>query len=241
MPDFIEPGPPRDEAEQLNTDLRDYLASVGAEFPPTFWSAGWPQIRLTDLTPAGRELARQGRIDQQRWKGRLVFHSPGLLSNDLNPFPHGKTRLTIIRWGDAPEECGQIVVDHDTTLNATSIVSYARVYLGRKVMLGPSVVIMDCDGHPVDRTVPDRREHYRIAPVSIGDYAWLGLGCTIMKGVTIGHHAVVATQAVVVKDVPPHCVVAGNPARIIKDLREDPEVVRRGQAQLAELDKLYAP
>ena len=44
-------------------------------------------------------------------------------------------------------------------------------------------------------------------------------GATIMKGVTAGHHSVVAAQALVVKDVPPHCVVAGNPAKIIKTFK----------------------
>lgn len=232
MLNFVKLGPPVEESERLNTELRAYLSSIGAAFPPTFWTAGWPQIRLGDTTPTGRALEKAGRVEISRWKGRLVFRSAGLLSNDLNPFPHGTTRLTIVRWGDAPDECGQIVVGEHSTLNATSITSYIGVHIGRHVLFGPGVVIMDCDGHPVDRTLPDQREHYKLAPVTIGDHAWLGLGCTIMKGVTIGHHAVVATQSVVVKDVPPHCIVAGNPARIVKDLRTDPEVVRRGLEQL---------
>jgi acetyltransferase-like isoleucine patch superfamily enzyme len=76
---------------------------------------------------------------------------------------------------------------------------------------------MDSDGHPADRTLPDAHEHKKIAPVTIEDHAWIGFGALLMKGVTIGHHAVVAAQAVVAKDVPPHCVAAGNPARIVKD------------------------
>ncbi len=233
MPNFLKPPPPTEESERLNTELRAFLTSIGADFPPNFWTAGWPQIRLGDSTPTGRELEKAGRMEASRWKGRLVLRCAGLLSNDLNPFPHGTTRLTVIRWGDAPDECGKIVVGEHTLINATSITSYVGVTIGRHVLFGPNVVIMDCDGHPVDRTLPDQREHYKLAPVTIEDHAWLGLGCTIMKGVTIGHHAVVATQAVVVKDVPPHCVVAGNPAKVIKDFRTDPEVVRRGLAQLS--------
>lgn len=233
MLNFTKPPPPVEESERLNDELRAYLTRIGAEFPPGFWTSGWPQIRLADTTPTGRALEKEGRVDSARWKGRLVLRCAGLLANDMNPFPHGATRLTIVRWGEAPDECGRIVIGEGSTPNATSITSYIGVHIGRKVLFGPGVVIMDCDGHPVDRTLPDRREHYRVAPVTIEDHAWLGLGCTIMKGVTVGHHAVVATQAVVVKDVPPHCIVAGNPARIIKDLRSDPEVVRRGLEQLA--------
>jgi acetyltransferase-like isoleucine patch superfamily enzyme len=74
---------------------------------------------------------------------------------------------------------------------------------------------MDSDGHPADRRLPDTYENKKIAPVVIEDHAWLGLGAVILMGVTIGHHSVVATNAVVTTSIPPHCVAAGNPARVI--------------------------
>ncbi len=58
-------------------------------------------------------------------------------------------------------------------------------------------------------------------PVTIGDYAWLGPRCIILPGVTIGEGAVVAAGAVVAKDVAPHTVVGGAPARKIADRPED--------------------
>jgi acetyltransferase-like isoleucine patch superfamily enzyme len=54
----------------------------------------------------------------------------------------------------------------------------------------------------------------------IGDHAWIGYGAVIMKGVNIGAYAVVAACSVVTRDVPPHAVVAGNPARIVKHFAE---------------------
>ncbi|MBO7438014.1 MAG: acyltransferase [Bacteroidaceae bacterium] len=57
--------------------------------------------------------------------------------------------------------------------------------------------------------------------VVIEDECWLGFGCEILSGVHIGRHSVVAAHAVVTKDVPPFSVVAGNPAKIIKQY--DPE------------------
>lgn len=45
---------------------------------------------------------------------------------------------------------------------------------------------------------------------------WIGDKATILPGVTIGDGAVIAANAVVTKDVPPHCVAGGNPARILK-------------------------
>ena len=53
-------------------------------------------------------------------------------------------------------------------------------------------------------------------PVIIDDDCWLGFSCEILSGVHIGKHCVVAARSVVTKDVPPYCVVAGNPAKIVK-------------------------
>ena len=52
--------------------------------------------------------------------------------------------------------------------------------------------------------------------VVIGDQCWLGFGCEILSGVHIGEHSIVAARAVVTKDVPAFSIVAGNPARVIK-------------------------
>ena len=52
--------------------------------------------------------------------------------------------------------------------------------------------------------------------VVIEDQCWLGFSCEILSGVHIGRHSIVAARAVVTKDVPAYCIVAGNPARIVK-------------------------
>lgn len=56
----------------------------------------------------------------------------------------------------------------------------------------------------------------RSRPVKVGHDTWIGHGAVIMKGVTIGDGAMIAAKAVVTKDVPPYCVVAGTPAKLIK-------------------------
>jgi len=58
----------------------------------------------------------------------------------------------------------------------------------------------------------------RTAPVTIGRNVWIGRGAVLLPGVTIGDHAVVAAGAIVTKDVPAAAVVAGNPARVVRDL-----------------------
>ena len=54
--------------------------------------------------------------------------------------------------------------------------------------------------------------------VIIGDDIWIGANAVVLPGVTVGNHCVIAAGAVVTKDVPPHSLVAGVPAKIIKQI-----------------------
>ena len=61
-------------------------------------------------------------------------------------------------------------------------------------------------------------------PVIIGHDVWIGRNAVLLPGVNIGHGAVVGAAAVVTKDVPPYAVVAGNPARVIRNRFSDAEI-----------------
>lgn len=90
------------------------------------------------------------------------------------------------------------------------------VIIGKDVMIAGNVYITDHD-HEFDNPdkLPIESDKLIIKPVYIDDGAWLGEGCKILKGVTIGRRAVVGANAVVTKDVPPLTVVGGVPAKII--------------------------
>ena len=106
--------------------------------------------------------------------------------------------------------------DFLTNYNVT-ILDIAPVHIGDYCMIGPNTLITTV-GHPF--SPKDRREKKAYSkPVAIGDDVWIGGNCTILPGVTIGNNVVVAAGAVVTKDVPDNCVVAGVPARIIKRLK----------------------
>jgi acetyltransferase-like isoleucine patch superfamily enzyme len=61
----------------------------------------------------------------------------------------------------------------------------------------------------------------KMAPIRIGNKAWIGFNVIILKGITIGEGAVIGAGSVVTKDVEPFTVVAGNPAKIIKKITEN--------------------
>lgn len=209
MPAGLGDGFSHEEWTQYNEETISLLKDRGAILAEDFKSTGKPQISYWSFC--------DDEINLDDFKGSLVFKKgAGLDNSPYSPFPHGPCRLTILKT--APGQVGRIEVGENTVLGGTSIVSYTSVKIGKNVLFGPDVVILDGDGHPADRRLPDNAENKAkcTAPIEIGDHAWIGLGATIMKGVTIGHHAVVAAHAVVVKDVPPHGVVGGNPAKLLK-------------------------
>lgn len=67
---------------------------------------------------------------------------------------------------------------------------------------------------------PDGAQPYRDKPVSIGEDCWLGVNAVIMPGVTIGRGSVIGANSVVTKNVPPYSIVAGAPARVLKQRLE---------------------
>lgn len=86
------------------------------------------------------------------------------------------------------------------------------VEIGSGFTCGRDVVIRSYDGHTICQ------EGYKVSePIKIGKHVWIGQGATILKGVTIGDGAIVAAGAIVTKDVPSRCIVAGVPAKIIKE------------------------
>ena len=86
------------------------------------------------------------------------------------------------------------------------------VEIGKDFTCGRDVVIRSYDGHTI------MTMGYKIsAPIKIGNHVWVGQGATILKGVTIGDGAIIAAGAIVTKDVPAHCIVAGIPAKIVKE------------------------
>ena len=98
-----------------------------------------------------------------------------------------------------------------------------RINIGNNVSISHRVNIIT-GGH--DHNSPDFIGIFK--PIVIKDHAWLGVGCTILQGVTIGRGAVVAAGAVVVNDVPDYAIVGGVPARQIGRRNETLEYSCKG-------------
>lgn len=145
----------------------------------------------------GRGILRFG--DHVNLSGRSCFY-----------FLHGMTEAPRIEIGD------QTFIGNGCTFSAGR-----SIQVGSHCLISALVRIHDNDGHPLDPSRRRRGEPIRpeeTASVVLGDNVWVGAGATILKGVQIGHDAVIGTGAVVTSDIPAGAVVAGNPARIVKQL-----------------------
>ena len=96
--------------------------------------------------------------------------------------------------------------------NDVEIVCFSRIIIGEDVAISKGVIIRDSDNHIINNQVDDMTK-----PIEIGDHVWIGLRAIILKGVKIGNGSVIAAGAVVTRDVPPYSLVAGVPARVIKE------------------------
>lgn len=104
-----------------------------------------------------------------------------------------------------------------TVGSRTYIGDRTEIHAGQSVTIGDGCdiswdcCIMDRDYHKLNT------EHEVFAPVTIGNHVWIGCKATILKGVTVGDGAVIAAGSVVTRDVPPRCLVGGNPAHVLKE------------------------
>jgi virginiamycin A acetyltransferase len=155
-------------------------------------------IGLLHRLRRGRNPNNETRIHLARLAGIYGF-SIGAYSYGRPKvrFPESGRRLTIGRYCSIADKV-EILLGGDHRLDWVSTYPFAAMR-----SLFP------------DAQAPEDY-HASRGDVVIGHDVWLGSGCMILSGVTVGHGAVVAARAVVTRDVPAYAVVAGNPARIVR-------------------------
>jgi acetyltransferase-like isoleucine patch superfamily enzyme len=135
----------------------------------------------------------------------------------------GYGRLTIGRWtwigAGNHIRCheGNLTIGEKCVFGATNTINcYLDIEIGSDCILADWIYICDFDHRFDDTTQPIRKQGIVKSPVKIGSDCWLGEKSTVLRGVTIGDGCVVASHALVNRDLPANAIAGGVPARVLK-------------------------
>ena len=151
------------------------------------------------LRSGGRGSLYIGRGNQFGCRVAVMAGDGGIM---LQP----RERASIIRVGD-----------NNLFSNNVSVAACGEVDIGSGCQIGDNVAIYDSDFHEVNPATRNRSAGPS-APVRIGNNVWLGSRVMVLKGVTIGDHSVIGAMSLVTISIPPNCVAAGIPARVIRTI-----------------------
>ena len=112
---------------------------------------------------------------------------------------------------------GDVIIGNHTRVGLHNTI-IGPVIIGNHVNLAQGITVTALNHNFEDSNKRIDEQGVSTSAVIIEDDIWIGANAVILPGVTIGHHSVVAAGAVVTKDVPPHSLVAGVPAKIIKQI-----------------------
>lgn len=106
------------------------------------------------------------------------------------------------------------LINHNNVLQAGKKVS--RIMIGNYVQTGPNVLMFAFNHGTELNGTPMINQHYLDSDIIIEDDVWIGAGSVITAGTKIGKGSIIAAGSVVTKDIPPHVIVGGVPAKVIK-------------------------
>lgn len=161
------------------------------------------------------------KADCVTFESDIVTQDPQYITIETNSRLHHHVIVTA--WQNYHKGAGEVelIIGKGADLGEyTHITATNKIVIGDNLLTGRWVTITDNSHGDTDydslQKPPLQRLVTSKGPVIIGNNVWIGDKATILPGVTIGDGVVVAANSVVTKNVPAYCVVAGNPARIIK-------------------------
>lgn len=143
--------------------------------------------------------------------GDNVTVNSGFFSNLLGLYQ----RTIIIARGT-----GKVIIGDHVGISGSTIYARKQITIGNNVLIGANTKIIDNDFHPLDVYARNANDFSKLEnrAVEIGDNVFIGCNCIILKGTQIGNNCIIGAGSVVCGRFPENCVIAGNPAKIIRKL-----------------------
>lgn len=202
-------------------NILSYCAIKG----PALVSGWWGLVRLRCKAylfgvGVGKNVRCTGSVILARWPGSVIHIGDGASLISTSQRATAANIYAPVRLRTHGPDA-RITLEQGVELSGTSITARSQhIHIGKHVLFAPNCCVVDSDFHA--HWPPEKRHcepGYALdAPVTIGDYAWIGLNVTILKGVTIGEGAIIAAGSVVTRSIPPRTLAAGVPAKVVKAL-----------------------
>lgn len=154
-----------------------------------------------EFAPMGNEPDAEPTVINSHWTSNLL----GLYQRTILVARHG----------------GRIRVGSGCGISGSTLYAMSEIVLGNDVRLGANCKVIDNDFHAIEasRRREGRVEDIPRRPIHIGDGCFIGTNCILLKGTTLGRNCVVGAGSVVTGTWPDNSIIAGNPARLIKENR----------------------
>lgn len=153
---------------------------------------------------------------QHRGRGSKIYRSVRMDTPPYRCFSLGQ-KSVIESYSCINNAVGDVIIGDHTRIGLHNTI-IGPVTIGSHVNLAQGITVTALN-HNFE--APERRideQGVSTQQVTISDDIWIGANAVVLPGVTVGNHCVIAAGAVVTKDVPPHSLVAGVPAKIIKQI-----------------------
>lgn len=137
----------------------------------------------------------------------------------MDVFPFNKFSLgswsTVEDFACVNNGMGDVIIGSKSRVGIGNTI-IGPVQLGNNINIAQNVVMSGLNHGYEDISIPPREQPCSTAKIVIEDDVWIGANVVITAGVTVGKHSVVAAGSIVTKNVPPFSIVAGNPAKVLK-------------------------
>ena len=153
---------------------------------------------------------------QHRGKHSVIHHSARMDTPPYRKFSLGDYSV-VESYACINNAVGNVMIGDHTRIGLHNTI-IGPVIIGSHVNLAQGITITALNHIFENSEKRIDEQGVSTSAVVIEDDIWIGANAVVLPGVTIGHHSVVAAGAVVTKDVPPHSLVAGVPAKVIKQI-----------------------
>lgn len=163
-----------------------------------------------------------------------VFGEPVHIGDHISLIACSDKKIRLTVWSDKQGIDGIVIGSHVLISPGVRISAANSIMIGDSCMLASHVYVTDSDWHGVyDRSLPPDT----VSRVVLEDNVWIGDSAIVCKGVTIGKNSIIGAGSVVTGDIPANVIAAGNPARVVKSLDPDREMITRKQ-RYSDTDKM---